>query len=267
MRVAYVVSGLAAGAGTAIIALSGAVSAEPSQASERSPLADYLGFGYNADQEEALYLEEEAQRQSIIKQCMNAAGFEYWPRPIDPSSDSLPHEDNNQAYRDALTPAAAEAYWRSLSGRSADDAMSDDEMTKLDPNADGRIDFAERAPMGCLGKAESSVPGVFHVHGVLREELRDLYDQITGSAAAKVAYERYVDCMNEVGVPGADLDEVRSNLVDMVLGDQAANVDLSASNACDTTLEVAMHPIRVEAETRFFDANKATVEELAVRVG
>ncbi|NOX22419.1 MAG: hypothetical protein GXP36_04885 [Actinobacteria bacterium] len=45
------------------------------------PMAQYLGFGHNIEIENDIYLAEEAARETIVEECMQAAGFPYWPEP------------------------------------------------------------------------------------------------------------------------------------------------------------------------------------------
>ncbi len=259
----------------ALVFLGGYVraAAEPSpqlavEVPTESPLAQYLGFGYNADEEDAQYALEEGLRQDFIKECMNEAGFKYWQRSAD--MDSLEGEgqgrlDSNQEYRRSLSADAAKAYSLALSGRSVSDGMTEDEMKELDTNGDGRIDFEERSGLGCLGQAANQVPGVFRVVGLLREELRDLNAEIVSSPEAESADLAYTRCMNAAGVEGDNVDDVRSNLVDMVLIEEDESADLSETTKCDEALDAAIHPIRVEAEARFFLENRSVIEQHATK--
>ncbi len=262
----YIVSAALLAASAGIVSLSlgnggGSEAAVP----EVSPRSNYLGFGHHPDQEDALYAKEEAQRQGIIASCMADHRFQYWPRPLDQAASDPYVPDPNTAYRDTLSPTELRDYLFALTGRSGAEGMTADEMERFDANSDGRIDFDERSGLGCLGRAEQAVPGVFHVVGVLRDQLRGMEADVMADPRTVSAHAAYVECMNSLGIKGSALDDVRSSLIDMAFADDSTR--LPDNSVCESDLDAAMAAVRLTAEEEFFAANRETIEKYAVPAG
>jgi hypothetical protein len=273
MNRTFVISAALFATATAIlIAPRGGVHAQAAQ-DGTSPLAAYLGFGYNADEEDKVYDSEEAKRQAYIRECMQDAGFEYWPRPADivispgdVAPDTSVPVDRNIAYRASLSDDQAAAYYLALEGRVApNDGLSADEMALFDADGDGRISWDERADMGCLNQAEHALPGVFYVDIALRDPLNELESDIERDERVVEARQGWVECIHAAGYSGGD---TYSELYASVISAAEADPDMAqaaedAITSCDGPVNGVLTAVRVEKETAFYAAYEEQIQKLA----
>lgn len=233
---------------------------------ERSPLADYLGFGHHPAQEEKLYDAEETRRQAIIEGCMREAGFDYWPRPVELDLTTANQPDPNRDYRNALPSQSAKDYSIALSGRSESEGLDAEEMDQRDVNKDGRLDFDERASLGCLGRAEAAVPGVFHVVGLLRDELARMNESVHESPEQRAAEAEYIACMHVIGVLGDSRESVQKRTLTQYFDPDAAGSipPTAAVEACEQGYQQSLAAVLLEAETTFATQNRSMLESSAV---
>lgn len=230
-----------------------------------SPLSNYLGFGYHPDQEEALYDSQEEQRQQLIASCMQAAGFTYIASlpdvliDLDTDLDTLP-ADPNEAIREALSPSDLAAYNLALAGvADSEGDISPAEMAAHDSNGDGRLDRDERADMGCIGSAQSLIPGVYAIQNVLHTQLAALDVAITNDVLAQTAQTTWRTCINAATGFAANQEAILDGFLTSVL----TATQQAAVEVCDTVRDTAMAAVRLTHETLFYAQNAAVIEALA----
>jgi hypothetical protein len=247
------------------LALLWSAALSPATSSEkRSPLEDFLGFGYHSDLEEEVYVKEEARRQDLIQECMLEAGFEYYPVGGDQFETGT---DVNRVYRESLSRTDEKAYSLALSGRSASDGMSAAELSRLDSDHSGTVTQGERAGLGCLGRAESSLPGVFAVRGLLAEELADLEQAISEDPVVRSAAARWVGCMNSLGFRGASADAVDAALVTQAAADlDAVRAKAASIEECNRASWEARQAATRAYEVDFYKEHRKVIEAVAYRV-
>lgn len=247
------------------------VSGQASTERVASPLASYLGFGHWPDLEDKQYDQDEQARQAFITSCMSEAGFDYWQRPPDivveagsPAPDQTLPEDRNEGYVRSLPKEQRTAYAEALTGRTSDsEELTPADLKRYDADGDGKLTYAERADRGCVGKSEHAVPGVFYVTKVLEPELAAMEQEIGSDPRVVAAEDAWVDCVAPVTDVTGSYEAVNRRLYEHP-EKLASPASSQLVQDCDEQLRQAAAPARVDHERDFFEANKKTIEELAL---
>lgn len=247
-----------------------------------SMLAQYPGFGHDADADEERFEHEEQEREEIISRCMASQGFEYVPAPSivisgdEVSDDELQRtvaeaaDDPNAAYVGGLTEAQRLTYNMTLYGVA-------------DPNDEAEI--AEKlVPVkgSCLSTAHERVPGVYAKRNLLVSDLEELDARIAADEGTKQAYEKWAACMGTQGhhfERPADIERYADeNLLQLLDSDSEAATEhiaaiqeevdelTKARAACarETHLHERLTEVRVRHENAFVERHRDVLEGPAV---
>ncbi|CAN5345349.1 hypothetical protein BH09ACT11_BH09ACT11_17650 [soil metagenome] len=258
---------LAAGCGT--VGSSG-----PQAAEEHQPLSKYLGFGHHPIEEEIQFNDDEMARERLIAECMVSKGFEYTPEPagivligdgtgepVELGEDPAPAERANFAYVESLPRDEAGAYWLALTNRdSANDGITKEEMSRLDPNGDGRISYEESLDDGCRGRATAAVPGVFYVQRVLGEDFDALQRDIDTQRQAAMSALR--QCASGVQSLQARDDRELLATVEAVAGADVEGTQVAAE--CLGQFESSLAASVAELERDFYNSHATEIAKFAV---
>lgn len=229
-----------------------------------SPLADYLGFGHHPNDEDSVYQREEVEREALVASCMDEAGFLYVPQPTAleaPGATGVPTEpDPNEAYREALDPARAKAYWLAYTGLPGPEAELDAAaMTDYDRDGDGRLSREEQRAMGCLGRASAEIPGVFGVKGLLREQLQAMHMSIASDPRTETADQEWRRCLQDLGLVAS----TRTDYEQLVRRGLVTDEKRTSVEACDDQHSATVAEVRAEAERTFYEENQQVITENA----
>lgn len=206
-----------------------------------SPIASLLGFdaGFDAEEQEAEFLEQERQAQEKIRQCMAEQGWEY--QPVDQSQfayfgpgedlsieeQALQYgygfstyfdeeefftgpdfEDPNQEYVESLNDAERDAYYRDLYGESPeiDPSLSEEEIEEI---------FRDFEPTGCQNTAYEEIysQGEEQIfYETFGDQLEEMYQRIESDPRIVAEREAWSACMAEAGYPFSSQDEIYEEL-------------------------------------------------------
>jgi hypothetical protein len=219
-------------------------------------LDGYAGFGRTPEavlRDDTIAYAEAFQRQVRVASCMSDAGFDHSPAvafPADRVADIAAGlgvapdragwaspASRNRAHAQGLSTGDRERYYQTLLGESAAD-VAEVERTGAIPQGRGP-DFATG---GCVGAAETAIPGIWDRQRPLRQQL----DQdIAASAELREVRSQYRQCADAAGDidasdPGdarrvALADNAKTNAVDEVLADCEAGWTTGYDRAATAT--------------------------------
>jgi len=166
----------------------------------KSLLAQYPGFGHDMDNDEKRYSEEEAQRESMISDCMARSGFVYVPAPsIEVRAEDLDSEKNFEKMLDEAQNDPNEKYVGTLSA----DMKKSYYMTLYgteDPNSEESTDHDYALENdSCTAQAHQKIPGVYSKRIKLSEAYDELERKLEEHELVKMATEQWSDCMSKKG--------------------------------------------------------------------
>lgn len=244
--------------GTLILGVSAAAGADTKPA---SPLAGWVGFGHDAEQDQATFDEEFAQREQLKTACMAKLDLDYVPRTlvVHKGANDIVVEDPNREYVESLSELEQKRFWVSLTGQEDPDSLSED----LDVNRDGKVDYRESFGEGCAGDAHRELLGVFAAKAILTEEYNDLRLDARADLRVKAIETEWVACMNGLGFDGKSRTGVFENLegTEDIESDRLAK----ARNECDSAYSAVLSTVVIELETRFVETHKDVLDEFGIR--
>lgn len=186
--ISYALAGLVIAVfGVFVVTSTQLLAASPVQR-QRSPLAEYPGFGANPTADEAQYNREELARRHFVAKCMREQGLSYTPVPArqvtnatTPEQDYAASQDPNIVRADALDLVQRQTYYKALYGVA-------------DP-------YDESSPVGggCFGEASRMIPGVYAAQSKLNEQLIELEQSIRSDPRVISAEQNWSVCMKGYG--------------------------------------------------------------------
>lgn len=242
-----------------------------------SPLAAYPGFGHDWRADEARFDREAMARELLVSDCMEKAGFDYWPQPpvtvevktLPPRALARIEENPNDAYVAGLDPERRTAYHLAFYGV----------VDPNDPRAVALHDPASPTGGGCQAAALREIPGVFAAKSALTEELLALEREVRADERVVAAERAWAGCMASAGYDYAStrsLDAALDEAVAQGLGqglqmaeivrDQQSAVQKARTCGAAVGLEATARAVRVEAETAFVAAHRELLEAHRARL-
>ena len=234
----------------------------------RSSLANYPGFGHDAESDMRAFAADEAKRQQIIFQCMRSKDFEYYPEtgtivraanaPI-AERRRRPPKSRNEVYRTGLPPEKQEQYNMALFGVPDPDS----ETNLWDPSSP--------SGGGCWGDALRGVRGVFDASRELTREYIAMRRSVGQDPRVATAERKWASCLADKGHSYEKLSDLRATIFNQgeVPGRPSVPVEkldelAAASDACLTEANYAEaeQAARTDAENEFVRAHKATLDRL-----
>lgn len=252
---------------------------QPTSPAEPFPLAAYPGFGHHPEADEARFELETQTRQQRIAQCMELAGFEYYPTTpfVEPANDAdaraaleLLRDRSNEKYVAGLSDAERERYHQALYG------VSDPN----DPRAEALHDPSSPTGGGCLAAAHRAIPGVFAAKAKLTEELLQMERAVRLDPRVRAAEARWADCMATEGYATPSPQALNARLDQAVAEALRRGTDVSEEvletqrDAVETArlcgdrvgLESAIAGARREREADFVETHREVLERHAERM-
>ncbi|VAW01411.1 hypothetical protein MNBD_ACTINO02-252 [hydrothermal vent metagenome] len=275
---------------TAVLGLVfGSVAAVSAQRTElvSLPMAQYVGFGHNIQAENDIYMAEEEAREAIVEECMQDAGFVYWPEAgagvINvPGNTSARGIGLAESLRDDPAPVArkdlspTDAYVEQLAAGERDVYL-----TALHGEDWDSVSQSPEAFSGsCKAKAFDEVTTLAQA----MRSLRDVYatqveDQVVRQPGVVAATKEWSGCMSDAGYDygqpsdmfgslddkAADLiaawgSAIPSDKIDALEEIEVATIDTFES--CNIGLARALFEARTELEQRFVEAYRDDLEVL-----
>lgn len=227
-------AGCGQGDGTSGSTSDEATDSTASAASEPESLNDFFGFGSDDPEEaQAMYMDQEARRQELIRACMAEEGFDY--TPVTPPEDTFQvwdsddeeemvrtqgfgittwygNEDDfrgsdvdwvdpNQEMVDAMSESEQQAYWEALYG--SEEEQMEGSVTEVDPETGEEYTYSEGYGFGCDGEASTEIWGDQSKTQELWEELNpqmeDLYERVDADPRIAELNDDWSSCMAEAG--------------------------------------------------------------------
>jgi hypothetical protein len=255
--------GSLAGVGVIIMLIgSGAGHTEPLDA---SALEQWRGFGHHPSEDEAIFLEEFAERELLVSECMADLGQPYSLRTAvihdGPGGEerSLEVLDPNDATIQSLGADEYRQYSRALVGT---DDLADESSNVVDTDGDGNIDYLESFGSGCDGDAHRSIPGVYAAKAILTEELIEMGRVARKDPRSIDAEAQWIECMGRHGFRGS----TRVELLNSMEGakDSQRSVLTDARTSCDPPYEAALLDVMAEMEIQFVRDHQDVLSEFGV---
>lgn len=217
-------------------------SIEESESGGEESLMDFFGGGDDPEAAQAQYMDQESQRQELIRACMAEEGFDY--TPVTPPEESFQAfgpddeedyvreqgfgittwygnedqfsgpefewEDPNQEMVEAMSESEQEAYYEALYG-SEEDQM-EGATTETDPETGEEYTVVPGFGAGCEGEASEEVYGDPAETEALWEELNpameELQERIQADPRVVEFNEEWSECMAEAGFDFEDQQQM-----------------------------------------------------------